>query len=121
MASKAKRLKKLAKSAERRIAANTFKNSQTKDAGKVNTGPGLPCPRCARPMARWEHSRSWQLPIFTGFYRYWHECLNDACRTKQVMPKDGYVPPLLADPELADIDAKMKELNDRMREIVKSR
>jgi hypothetical protein len=47
---------------------------------------GDPCPRCGQPMRIFQHAeisdRQKRAPFF---YRRWHRCLSDSCKTTVVM------------------------------------
>jgi hypothetical protein len=51
------------------------------------------CRNCGQRMQRWRHARGWVAPTDNGYFRFWFECLTPTCRTKQVMPKEGFVRP----------------------------
>src|SRR5215831_14568255 len=63
-----------------------MKQKRRKLSMKVKDGLGPACPTCALPMQRWKHDPKWKPPA--RYYGYWYECLNAACKTKQVMPPE---------------------------------
>jgi len=64
-----------------------MKQKRRKLSMKVKDGLGPACPTCALPMQRWKHDPKWKPP--PRYYAYWYECLNAACKTKQVMPPEA--------------------------------
>src|SRR5215467_4676462 len=64
-----------------------MKQKRRKLSMKVKDGLGPACPTCALPMQRWKHDPKWKPPA--RYYAYWYECLNAACKTKQVMPPEA--------------------------------
>jgi hypothetical protein len=55
--------------------------------------PPWTCRNCGQPMQRWKHAANWVPPRDKGYFTFWFECMTESCRTKQVMPKEGFVKP----------------------------
>lgn len=54
--------------------------------------PQRDCQTCGGRMQKWKHGPGYTPARGRAYYRFWFECRNDSCRTRQVMPRDGYVP-----------------------------
>lgn len=55
---------------ERRAAERDVK------AKRVKVADGAPCPKCGRPMGRFNHAEDWEpRPQQPYFFRYWDKCV----------------------------------------------
>lgn len=59
--------------------------SKSADPSPVEIPGGLACPKCEKPMQRFEHSKDWRPQPGRGHYRFWDRC--NSCAHFQNYPE----------------------------------
>jgi hypothetical protein len=69
--------------------------SRSRNTDRIDDGFGPPCPRCSRITQRWRWPDYVAHAAMTGkpAYKWWYQCMDPTCPTKQIMPPEAIYDP----------------------------
>jgi hypothetical protein len=90
----------MAKKKKNRSSSKKIRRPRIRESDRVADGHGPPCPRCGEITRRWRWPDYRARAEATGkmVYRWWFQCVNPKCRTKQIMPDEAKFDPREPDP-----------------------